>query len=91
MPTLTLESGPDPIEPIGSAPSQLTPEITDLANRLAYIHGSVRVAIENSGMHLYLASPACLEEDGLIELTKKHLAVNVDKWLRGEMTPAPCA
>ena len=61
-----------------------------LAQRLAAIHGPVRVAAESSGLHLYLASPACLEEDGLIELTKKHLAVNVDKWFRGEEWCALC-
>lgn len=50
-----------------------------LAEALAKIHGEVRVSRETSGLHLYMASPKALEEDGLVELEKLHLAVNVDK------------
>lgn len=54
-----------------------------LANVLAEKHGTVQLAVESSGVHAYMASPKCLEEDGSVELTKRHLAVNLDKYLAG--------
>lgn len=50
-----------------------------LAEALMLRHGSVRWARESSGLHLYMASPVGLEEDGIVELEKKHLAINVSK------------
>ena len=67
-----------------SAPDQLTHAQQELANELMRRHGPLRVAWEASGLHFYIASPACLEEDGAIELEKLHLAINVDKFLDEE-------
>jgi hypothetical protein len=78
------------LERTSSAPSDLPPDILSLAQQLSQIHGRIRVAQENSGLHFYLASPACLEEDGLVELDKMHLAINVDKWARGQDNCAYC-
>jgi len=36
---------------------------------------------ETGGQHIYCASLAQLEEDGLRELAKRHLAINADKYL----------
>jgi len=52
-----------------------------LAEALMLRHGSVRWARETSGLHLYMASPYALEEDGTVELEKMHLAINVSKYL----------
>src|ERR1019366_4210417 len=54
-------------------------EIMLLAEKLASIHGTVVISRESSGCHLYMASPAALEQDGARELEKRHLAVNADK------------
>ena len=54
-----------------------------LAAQLALLHGKVRLARESAGIHAYMASPACLLKDGIIELTKLHLAVNLDKYIAG--------
>ena len=62
--------------------SDITPEVDRLAKRLRRIHGDIKVAKEASGLHFYMASPACLEADGAVELRKMHLAVNVTKYLR---------
>ncbi len=56
--------------------------ILSLAEALAAIHGPVHVAKESSGIHLYMASPRCLEQDGKRELTKRHLAVNASKYFQ---------
>lgn len=64
-----------------SATGALDPEQLDIAYQLAQNFGRIRVAREESGLHFYMASPACLEEDGKVEFTKMHLAVNVDKYL----------
>ena len=61
-----------------------------LAQRLALIHGKVRLARESAGIHAYAASPACLIKYGAIELTKMHLAVNLDKYLQGNDLCAMC-
>lgn len=60
----------------------LPPEYLDLARELSLIHGKVTIARESSGVHFYMASPACLTGDGRVELYKRHLAINVDKYLR---------
>ena len=72
------------IERTDSAPAELDNETADLAHQLSLIYGRIRVSREASGLHLYVASPACLEEDGEIELHKLHLAINVEKYLTGE-------
>ena len=64
-----------------SAPAVVPDDILKIANDLSVIHGTVRIATEKSGIHLYLASPACLEAYGADELWKMHLAVNVQKYL----------
>lgn len=55
--------------------------VMNLAEALAAKHGDVTVAMENRGLHLYMASPVALERDGDIELRKRHLAVNADRYL----------
>lgn len=55
--------------------------VMNLAQALARKHGDVLVAREARGLHLYMASPEALERDGDIELKKRHLAVNADKFL----------
>lgn len=64
-----------------SSSGVLTEVQMTLANDLSRVHGRIRVAREASGLHFYMASPICLEQDGAVELTKLHLAVNVDKFL----------
>jgi hypothetical protein len=55
--------------------------ILELAERIKLRHGDVRIAREKSGWHIYCASPIGLVENGRIELTKKHLAINAEKLL----------
>lgn len=63
----------------------------ELARDLSAIHGRVMVARESSGIHFYMASPECLKTDGRIELYKRHLAVNADKYLHlGKQRCALC-
>jgi len=76
--------------PTSSAPGALEAEAQDFADSLIKIHGSVRVANEASGLHFYLACPECLQQDGEAELYKKHLAVNVDKYLTGQQHGVLC-
>lgn len=52
----------------------------NLAVALSRKHGDVHIARESGGIHLYMASPEGLEQDGAIELQKKHLSVNADKY-----------
>lgn len=61
---------------------QLDMRVIALAEALANIHGPVHITQERSGLHLYMASPVCLEQYGRDELHKRHLAVNVSKYLR---------
>lgn len=56
-------------------------EVLQLAERIKRIHGDVRVVREASGWHVYCASPMCLERHGVVELNKKHLAINAEKHL----------
>lgn len=76
--------------PTSSAPSQLPDHVRLLAEELVNIHGSIRVAVEASGMHLYLPCPQCLTEFGETEVYKKHLAFNVDKYFAGEQYSVLC-
>lgn len=62
-----------------SAATSLPDEYLAIAYDLCKIHGSVRWAKEAHGVHLYLASPECLDQYGAIELSKMHLAVNIQK------------
>jgi hypothetical protein len=78
------------IELTSSAPAALTPEMRQLAADLSAIHGLVRVTREAHGVHFYLASPACLAEDGAVELHKCHLAINVTKYMEGHTRAALC-
>lgn len=52
-----------------------------LAEALMPLHGDVRWAMERSGLHLYMASPEALKQDGQRELAKMHMAINVSKHL----------
>lgn len=55
-------------------------QIRNLAERLAKIHGPVRVSHESGGYHIALADPELLEQDGAKEFTSKHLSINADKY-----------
>lgn len=58
----------------------LPPEVEQLATALAMRHGSVLVSKETGGLHLNMACPHCLDSEGRRELTKRHLAVNAEKY-----------
>ena len=73
-----------------SAPAVLSPEQQNLAEELMDRHGNVRVSREANGTHFYIACPECLENDGEQELWKMHLALNADKWQRGQNSAAQC-
>ena len=51
------------LERTDSAPAELNSEMLMLAHQLSQIHGRIRVSREASGIHFYMASPACLIED----------------------------
>ena len=57
-------------------------EYLHLAYALSQLHGCVRMTREAHGIHFYMASPRCLEQDGQLELTKMHLAVNAEKYFK---------
>lgn len=61
-----------------------------VVNRLASRHGSPRLAVENGGLHAYIPSPEALKLDGKVELYKKHLSVNIDKFLSGDDNSSFC-
>ena len=50
-----------------------------LAEALCAIHGAGHILREAKGLHLYMPSFLRLETDGPIELSKKHMTVNLDK------------
>lgn len=77
------------IATIGNA-GMVSEECMQLARELSAIHGRVTIAREASGVHLYMASPECLEQDGRVELTKRHLAVNYTKYSNGKYKSAMC-
>lgn len=56
-------------------------EVMVLAEALSRKHGTVMVSHEKNGYHLNMASPFALEQDGLREMTKRHLSVNASKYL----------
>ena len=66
-----------------SCPADVDDEVIVLAQRLSKVHGPVKIFSESGGVHLYIASPICLELYGPSELqpSKMHLAVNADKFL----------
>lgn len=55
--------------------------VMNLAQALARKHGDVTIARENRGLHLYMASPEALSRDGAIEIKKRHLALNAERYL----------
>lgn len=59
---------------------ELPEDVEALLARLAALHGDILLSRESSGLHASMASPACLEEDGSIELAKKHLSLNLDRY-----------
>ena len=78
------------METTSSAPTQLPDHFKNLAKQLMLIHGSIRLARERNGLHFYLACPECLEDYGEVELDKKHLAVNVERYFSGLDRSAQC-
>lgn len=56
-------------------------DVMVLANQLAEIHGDINITNEANGIHLNMADPSLLVEDGAKELNSKHLAVNADMYL----------
>lgn len=53
-----------------------------LAEALSKIHGPVIIRSEQNGLHIYMASPKALEQDGDKELFSKHLTVNASRYFR---------
>jgi hypothetical protein len=76
--------------PTTSAPAVMGDDVRDFAQTLSVIHGSLRVATESSGLHFYIPCPSCLENNGESEIHKKHLAINVDKFMRGGKYSSCC-
>jgi hypothetical protein len=66
-----------------SCPEDIDDEVIVLAQRLSKVHGPVKIFSESGGVHIYIASPICLELYGPSELqtNKMHLAINADKFL----------
>lgn len=56
-------------------------EVTQLAEQLAAKHGPVTITNEASGLHIYIPDPELVQQDGIKELTSKHLAINAEKYL----------
>lgn len=63
--------------------SDIDDEVMRLAQQLSRKHGNARIMKEAGGVHIYIASPICLELYGEEEFlsSKMHLAVNADKYL----------
>jgi len=57
------------------------PEVDALTSRLAELHGDVFLSRESHGMHANMACPECLQREGTKELSSKHLAINLDRFL----------
>lgn len=71
-----------PLQFVGAAvEAELSRDARILAEALMRVHGSITVAREAGGLHFYMASPDGLQRDGIVELSKRHLAVNVDRYL----------
>lgn len=64
-------------------------EVMSLAHDLAKIHGPINIANEASGFHIYIADPDLLKKDGKVELSKKHLAINAEKYIACHPTKYP--
>jgi hypothetical protein len=62
-----------------ASPGELTERQRKICEALSRIHGDVNVARESSGIHLYMSCPCCLEEDGKVEMSRKHLTINLTK------------
>ncbi len=58
----------------------LPKDVLWLAESLAARHGRLLISREKNGLHMNMACPKCLEAEGEIELRKRHLAVNADKF-----------
>lgn len=57
-------------------------EVTDLAERLAAQHQcKITISMEESGYHIYLPCPKCLETHGRKELAEPKYAINASKYL----------
>lgn len=65
----------------GVSASELPEDVHNFAQAIAARHGHVIVSREKNGLHLNVACPSCLSVDGNVELRKRHLAINADKWL----------
>ena len=64
-------------------PSDIDDKIMRLAQQLSNRHGNAKLMQESGGVHIFIASPICLDMYGEEELlpSKMHLAVNADKYL----------
>jgi hypothetical protein len=68
----------------------LTDMEQQLVDRLSTLHGKVRLAMESSGLHLYLDSPYVVREEGVSALGKLKASVNLDQWSGTKKPPARC-
>jgi hypothetical protein len=68
----------------------LSPEHQQLADALAEVHEGVRLGNGGSGLHAYIACPVCLQDAGKDELSDRHLAVNLDKAVKGRDRVCMC-
>lgn len=62
--------------------SAVPSEIMRLAENLAAIHGPVSISAQASGIHIMLADPELLLQDGVKEFKSRHLSINAEKYLR---------
>lgn len=58
-----------PLLPGGTRAADIPPEVVNLAEALSKRHGDVLVIRESGGHHIYCASPICLEQDGIREMS----------------------
>jgi hypothetical protein len=66
------------------------PVMKTLVENLQKIHGPAHVTTESRGVHVYLPSPIALGKDGEIELSKRHLSVNLTSWVAGNKRVGFC-
>ena len=64
----------------GGVTDALPSEVRALAHAMGQIHGDILISSESSGYHLNMASPVLLAQDGRVELSKRHLAVNASRY-----------
>lgn len=62
--------------------SDVPREIIALAQNLADIHGPVSISLQARGVHIMMADPDLLMEDGEKEFKSKHLAINAELYFR---------